>query len=577
VFLQELKRLAARPEVAAAFTAEAYERRRVRYIVKLDHHGGLLGLVDLAEGSRPPGNRGREMSIPSRGMSRTSGISPLLLADGPDYVFGIRGKSGNDKRTSQCHQAFLDLLRECAQATGLPEVRAVERYLTSESPPKDLDPNADIITFEVGGVRLVELTAIQQFWVRYLYPPAGGSRQCLICGRTGQIASVWPIPIKGIPGKQTAGYQLASANLEAFESYGLLRSQTSPACLDCVTAAGKALNWLLARDDHHLRTPTSVFVFWTKQAGTFDLTRLFSEPRPEDVQELLSAAQRGRLGALSIDEDRFFLAELGSSGSRVVLRAWLTSTLGEIRSHLAAYFRAQAIVGPDGSPPRPIPVNTLALATARGWEDVHPEAVHDLVMGALTGVPFPPRLLAAALGRARAEQKLKVTRPRAALLMMTLSHSAPNKEVFMTQLDDGNTDPAYVCGRLLAELAAAQRAALGNPNTTLTDRYFGAASSSPATVFGPLLRNAQHHLTKLRKDKPGVFAAIDGRITDIVAKLDRYPTTLSLKEQAIFALGYYHQRAADRAAARAAKARGKTELAELVEEDTETTEERTKE
>jgi CRISPR-associated protein Csd1 len=118
-------------------------------------------------------------------------------------------------------------------------------------------------------------------------------------------------------------------------------------------------------------------------------------------------------------------------------------------------------------------------------------------------------------------------------------------------LETEESRPAYLCGRLLAELEAVQRAALGRINATVTDRYYGAASSSPATVYGPLLRNARYHLARLRKDKGAIYQAIDGRITEILARLrGEFPAVLTLKDQARFALGYYHQKAEDRAAAR---------------------------
>ncbi len=143
------------------------------------------------------------------------------------------------------------------------------------------------------------------------------------------------------------------------------------------------------------------------------------------------------------------------------------------------------------------------------------------------------------------------------------------------QLDLSDRSPGYLCGRLLAELEAIQRAALGNPKASLTDRYFGAASSAPATVFGQLLRMAtQAHLPKLRRDKRGAYVRLDRQLQDIMAGLPGFPATLTLREQALFALGFYHQKAADRQAVEAAKAAKATvaaELAAIVDTDEEET------
>jgi CRISPR-associated protein Csd1 len=65
-------------------------------------------------------------------------------------------------------------------------------------------------------------------------------------------------------------------------------------------------------------------------------------------------------------------------------------------------------------------------------------------------------------------------------------------------------------------------------------------------------------LSKLRKNNPAVCKAIDHRVQDILKDLVDFPKTLSVKEQALFSLGYYHQKAQDRA-----EAREKKELKEL--------------
>ncbi|NCJ06059.1 hypothetical protein GS597_05925 [Synechococcales cyanobacterium C] len=98
-----------------------------------------------------------------------------------------------------------------------------------------------------------------------------------------------------------------------------------------------------------------------------------------------------------------------------------------------------------------------------------------------------------------------------------------------------------------------QRAAIGNLNASLTDRYYGAASSTPATAFSPLLRGVRSHLSKLRKNTPGTCYALEERLESIMAELCEFPPTLSMHQQSLFALGYYHQRAHNRAEAKATK------------------------
>ena len=110
-------------------------------------------------------------------------------------------------------------------------------------------------------------------------------------------------------------------------------------------------------------------------------------------------------------------------------------------------------------------------------------------------------------------------------------------------LDVTRQDPAYLCGRLLAVLARLQYLALGSTNSTIVDRNYGAASSAPVTVFGRLMDLAQSHRKKLSGSMKGAAVNIEKDIEEILAKLTNWPRQLPLEGQALFALGFYHQKA----------------------------------
>ena len=109
-------------------------------------------------------------------------------------------------------------------------------------------------------------------------------------------------------------------------------------------------------------------------------------------------------------------------------------------------------------------------------------------------------------------------------------------------LNESFNHPAYVLGRLFAVLERAQREAIGqNINATIKDRYFTSACATPASVFPTLLRLAHHWTAKA--EYGGVS---DRKIQDLLDMLEAepFPSRLTLDEQGIFVLGYYHQRAA---------------------------------
>ena len=111
-------------------------------------------------------------------------------------------------------------------------------------------------------------------------------------------------------------------------------------------------------------------------------------------------------------------------------------------------------------------------------------------------------------------------------------------------LDPTRPEGAYHLGRLLAVLDKCQQDALGSVNATLVDRYYGAASSTPAAIFPTLLRNNRHHLAKLRKEKAGWAITQERLIQEVMDGLNAFPRTLNLESQGLFALGFHHQRQA---------------------------------
>ena len=112
-------------------------------------------------------------------------------------------------------------------------------------------------------------------------------------------------------------------------------------------------------------------------------------------------------------------------------------------------------------------------------------------------------------------------------------------------LNKENNNIGYLLGRLFAVMERAQQGALGDINATIRDRYIGAASSTPARVFQPLLRNCQSHLSKLRKERPWLANRLEKELDEIVGNRlgdGGLPKTLDMDDQGAFFIGYYQER-----------------------------------
>jgi CRISPR-associated protein Csd1 len=576
-----LQRLVEFEERSESSIPPRYDAQPVKYLVVLRADGTFLPPAqELSDGEeRGKRNRGRQLVIPHVARSGT-GTIPNLLVDNAEYALGmVRAREGRSERRNPTevaaarHASFVALVRECATATDEPSVRAVLAFLDHGGPshipaPEEFDATARV-GFEVrtsdGPVWPWELASVQRFWRERGGERGSSGWQCLVCGGEKPAVKTIATRIKRLPNLQVAGgAALVSFNAPAFTSYGLEQTENAPICEACGEGSHKALNTLIEGSKTSYRADSVQYVFWTKEPVDTDWGAFFDQPDETAVRALYQAAGSGNVAAVGVDASPFYATALSVSGARVVVRDWLETTVGRAKAQLARYFRMQELVDWDGSLGRPLGVRTLANATLRIRPDrlevpapnqeLAPTVAPALLRVALTGGRLPESLLYAAVRRNRAEQR--VLRIRAVLIKMTLMSWADERGgAAMVALDPANQTPGYVCGRLLAVIENIQRAALGNVNATVVDRFYGTASAAPMAVFSYLLKGAQPHLGKLRKERTGTYLALDRELQEVLSKLTHFPAVLSLEEQGLFALGYYHQRAADAAERRAASER----------------------
>jgi CRISPR-associated protein Csd1 len=257
---------------------------------------------------------------------------------------------------------------------------------------------------------------------------------------------------------------------------------------------------------------------------------------------LYQAPQTG-VRPLDADNTRFFVLGLAPNVARLSVRLWNVTTVRELAAQIRQHFDDLAITRSPRDPEY-LPLWRLLIATAAQGksENIPPLLAGEVLWAILTGTPYPQTLLTATLQRIRAEQGA-VTYPRAALIKAVLVRHArfrntPEPEVTVS-LDIENPNIGYRLGRLFAVLERIQEMANPGLNATIRDRFYGAASATPLTVFSYLLKLKNHHLNHLTV---GQKVWLERQIGQIMEAITQFPAHFSLDDQGRFAIGYYHQR-----------------------------------
>ncbi|ATG47904.1 type I-C CRISPR-associated protein Cas8c/Csd1 [Celeribacter ethanolicus] len=580
--LSALAALYERMEEAGEAPAPGYSTEKIGAELVIDAEGQLIAWHSLMtqDGKRMvPEN----LSVPAA-IKRSSGIAPNFLWDKTSYVLGVtalkdekkkpladaegRLQPCQERRTADEHAHFVALHRERLGGAEDPGLLALLIFLDHWNwedfsgrglPSEMLDQNV-VFSFEARGQYLHRRAAARAL---IACAPEAKGPLCLVTGAQAAPARLHP-SIKGVMGSQSSGASLVSFNASAFESFGHKQGDNAPVSEHAAFAYGTALNALLARSGkagrRTLRIGETTAVFWaetdrreTDEAAEMAFADFFDPPDTEAMSEDEKTAHRKlqiTMEALARgsapDDPRFapstrvYVLGLAPNAARLSVRFWLPGTLGDFARHVER-FREDLRIEPAPWR-RPPAVWALLYETAlqHKAENIPPRLGGDLMRAVLMGTPYPRTLLSAVIGRIRADGVINGA--RAAICKAVLTRNL--KEEFPVSLDPDNPSPAYRLGRLFAVLESIQQAALPGLNATIRDRYFAAASATPARVFPLLTKTATHHLANLRKsDKGGLAYWFDEQIGEIWSGLDpNLPGSLTLEDQGRFVAGYYHQK-----------------------------------
>ncbi len=545
---------------------------RVSYALDIACDGTLLGFVSL----KTEEEKGKKtvmvphvMTVPEM-VSRTVGVAANFLCDNSKYVLGVDAE-GCNKRTQECFEAMKEKQLELLAYAEGKAAKAVKNFFLQWN-PETAKENVTLaekweevtgggnLVFQVEGVFAHEDAEICRIWEQAVQAPSEEAEGvCLVTGKRTEIARIHGV-IKGVPGAQSSGAALVSFNAPAFESYGKEQSYNAPVGKYAAFAYTTALNYLLSpKSECSCRLGDTMVVFWSESAEE-EYTRTFKaflEPQ-ESNQEILKSVFENLRKGNTIDvegvqlnpEEPFYILGLAPNAARLSVRFFYTNSFGRILENLQKHYERMEIVKPKWEQADNLGVWRMLMETVnqKSKEKKPIDNMGAAVFRAiLSDGKYPESLYGATMIRIRAEQG-GVTRGRAAIVKAHLMKNYENswiKEGTFVALNEECNSPAYVLGREFAVLEKIQKEAAGTElNTTIKDRYFNAACATPASIFPILQKLSNSHLRKLEKRKiyyERMLIELQGKIAAENQTQTAYPKRLSLEEQGMFILGYYHQ------------------------------------
>lgn len=556
---------------------EGFEKKEIPFLIVINRDGDFIHLEDTREQS---GKRmiGKTFLLP-RSRTRTGSKSfetTFLLWDHLGYLFQF---PENDEKAARQHKAWMKSLNalpaELKQDTGVAAIlsfyqnNGLEKVKQAKGWSDCTSLPSCNMTFRLlDDAGPVPCRPAVQLYVRNAITKGEDdsednaeqrpSQRCLITGDFGVIARTHGRTPINKDTKSLVAFQKNSG----YDSYGKEQCYNAPVSKSAEFAYVTGLNTLLKSKTQRMQIGDTIAVFWSAKDSRFEMEAplFFSEPPKDDpdrnteaVKVLYASIWNGSY-IIPNENTCFYILGLAPNSARIAVRFWHAMTVKEIGQCLKKHVDDLAIACGQTNPALPLQRLLRSIAVQEKDENIPPNLPGDTMRSILNGTPYPTTLLQAAIRRIRAEQAKKnkitgksapnVTWERAALIKACLNRSlrfnnpAKEKELTMS-LDPDSPNIGYRLGRLFATLEKIQQEASPGINATIRDKFYGAASGTPVTVFGNLMRLKNHHLAKLENAGRRVF--FEKLLGEIIKEIKDFPTHLPLGDQGRFAIGYYHQ------------------------------------
>jgi len=443
----------------------------------------------------------------------------------------------------------------------------------------------DRVSFSVGGEPVVKSQAVGDWWQTYrrqFVKSSGEARSlCLITGEpTIPMATVPPVSGLAVVGGHPRGDALICFDKSSFCSYGQKQAANAPVSEEAFAGVKAALDALIA--DAPVLAGMK-FVHWYDKPVPPEEDCLISfnlgadanaedepdEETPLQHRQMIAAAEKSADDLIrSVEsgqhsaplQNRYHILLLTGVSGRVMIRRYEQGRYETLQKNISQWEQDLKLCDMSGTgtiKPYKLIARLLRLLS-RQKSDKNPfeRAKKELsgltsavLLAIIGGTPLPDAVAFRALAYIRSEmfdadedqnsppipdgiscQWLKVW-------LLRKKREENKEETLMAFYNPKHTEAAYHCGAIMAVYAAVQKAAMPEVNAGVIQRYYAAASQTPALVIGRLNTLSNYHFDKITW--PWLANLYNDKLSTVYCSLgDEVPVMLNLEQQAYFALGY---------------------------------------
>lgn len=552
---------------------QGMEYKEISFIIVVDADGNLLDVEDSRSDDK---KHGRPYLVP-KGVRSGTAPKPYLFWDNVEYTCNYvapGSKSSPDdlavqqRKTALKHKALVERFKDIS--TKYPDnaaFRAVCLFyengglekLCAHHMWKEIVKKPTVnISYRLDdriGIVAGEADLQKEIAEMSCNDPGGKTAVCIVTGRPcDPVESCSPTPV---PGSQATARLVSFQINSGYDSYGKQKGLNAPISGEAEASYTTALNKLLGKGSRNkYMIGNRTFVFWGssgseatvmledalgKELNGFGIDVDDDDDPDEKIEAVAKTFEviySGKVpGALT---DRFYVLGLAPNVARVAVIHWSDAPLREFAANILKHHQDMEIADSrlNKKPYTGLYSILRAIAVNGKVSDIKSSLPEAILKSIVDGTPYPCSLMQQVILRIRADHKVDTV--RAAIIKAYLNRIDRNRQNQITiMLNNEEKNIGYLCGRLFAVFEYTQRKASGN--STVADKYYSSAMSSPASVFPTLFGLTRHHLNKITNPSSRIY--LEKVRQDIADKLPSagYPAQLDLNDQGRFTIGYDHQ------------------------------------